>query len=192
MAVCLRICMDHNLSNEQLWELTGTIPTDERLNYLLKELEDYEDQIGSSPIGGYNNWEKEFNSIEEFTKLINEGPAAIRNNVFSLHIAKKGLIIDHWTKLGYFCDDKLMQTLFEKITEILAKHFSSTTAIYVAESAYKTELLSCMIYEGEDIKTIICWIEDEGIRIAESVSKIKRPTQGRYYETDACYIRKFI
>jgi len=190
MAVCLRIHMDHHRNEVELWELSDVIPADKELNLLLKELEAYEDQISKAPIGGYNSWEKDFDDLEEFMKQLKEVPSNIRNNVFSIHIAKNAIVIDHWTKLGYFCDDEKMQFLFNKITNRLANHFASTQIIYSAESAYKTELIACMIYEGNDIDDILNWINKENIRVSETISGIKRHTEGRYYETDACYIEK--
>ena len=182
--------MDHNRSINELWELTKLIPFDQKLNQLLKELENYENQIGASPIGGYNKWGKDCDNHDEFKELLSEGPAIISNSVFSIHIGKEGIILDHWTKLGYFCEDRNLQAIFKKIIDRLTEHFGSTTLIYAADSAYKTELINCKIYEGEDINSIIEWIKSEDIRISNTISGIKRSTEGRYYETDACYIKR--
>ena len=189
MAVCLRIYIDHNKTSDQLYKISDMIFNDQKLFNLLQILEKYESTIGTSPIGAYKKWNKEFESINDFNDLQdNEGAVTISNNVFTLHIAKNAVVISHWTKLGYFCDDIKLQKNFFDIINVLYTLFNSTTVIYAADSTYRSEMIASLIYDGGNFKTVLKTIDLKNIRIAENIKDIKKMTSNRHYETDACFI----
>ena len=191
MGVALNIYLNHKKSQEELWSIVEKIPKDVELNNLLQELYSYEERIGGPPIGGYEKWEMEdFENYEEFILCLEEYLAVLWNSVFNIKIGRKGLEIGHWTKLRYFTENKEIQNIFKKIVCLLGRIFNSEEVIYGADSAYRTEMIGIKIIEGEDFESIKKWLQDNGVRKANSIAEITRKVDDKYYESDGYYWQK--
>ena len=188
MGVALNIYLNHSKRSEELWSIAKKIPKDKELNKLLQELYNYEENIGSGPIGGYNKWEEEdFENYEEFIHSLNEDLAVLWNSVFNIKIGRKGLEIGHWTRLRYFTENEEIQNIFKRIVNFIGSIFNSDQVIYGADSAYRTEMIGIKIIEGEDFESIKKWLQDNGVRKANSIAEITRKVDDKYYESDGYY-----
>ena len=191
MGVTLNIYLDHSNDQDELWSVIQKIPKDIELKNLLQELYQYEEKVGGGPKPPYGKWENEdFNNYEEFIKCFNDDIVVLRNSVFYIYIAKKGLELSHWTRIKFFTENEEIQIIFRKIVKHIGKIFNSNEVIYGPDSAYETELIGIKIMEGESFSEIKRWLEDEKIRKANSLSEINRSTKEVWCIADGYYWEK--